>query len=139
MLPHEWRRVYIAAAVTRRPEARALRSWLAAQGITVHSSWLDVDDTYKAISGGAPGHWQELANMDLADIDSSHSLIALLDKPSTRGGMMVEIGYALGRRKRVYTIGDCEQTRNVFVSLASTHWPDLTAFKLFITSLSRSE
>ena len=69
------------------------------------SVWSDAQEA----AGIIPPAAVRFAQDDIEDIDESDVLIAFPDeprKPSTsRGGMNVEFGYALGTKKRILTVG----------------------------------
>ncbi len=131
MIPEHWKMVYIAGAITRREEFRALRTELQTAGITVTSRWLDGTQSYSNDYDAAP-----IAIGDLADIKKSSAFIAMLDQPSTRGGTLVELGYALAMSNNILTgvVGPCEAMRSPFIALVDISWPTIDAFKDFLKS-----
>ena len=129
MIPEHWKTVYIAGAITRREEFRVLRTVLQALGITVTGRWLDGTEAYSDDYDTA-----QIAIEDLTDIKKSSVFIAMLDQPSTRGGTLVELGYALAMNNNILTgvVGPCEATANPFTKLVDITWPTIDAFKDFI-------
>ena len=117
-------KIYLAARYSRRLELCFLRDSLHAAGHQVTSRWLlgghqwngtahSTADAYE--SGGMPAEAVRFAQEDIEDIDGADVLVAFPDPPrkssTSRGGMHVELGYALAKRKRVIV---CGQRQNVF-------------------------
>lgn len=99
--------IYIAGPYAARIELLKEKGKLESQGHTVTSRWLlglhdGVDPTI-------------CAKDDLEDIDCAQKLVIYLDKgPGTRGGMYVELGYAIARNKEIEIVGS---PTNVFTHL----------------------
>ncbi len=131
MIPEHWKMVYIAGAITRREEFRALRTELQTLGITVTSRWLDGAETYADDYNAT-----QVAIEDFSDIKKSSAFIAVLDQPSTRGGTMVELGYALAMDNNILTgvVGPCEANYNLFIDLVDIKWLTIDALVGFIKS-----
>ncbi len=129
MIPEHWKMVYIAGAVARREEFRALRTELQTAGITITSRWLDRTELYSDDYDAA-----RIAIEDFTDIKKSSAFIAVLDQPSTRGGTMVELGYALAMDNNILTgvVGPCKANYNPFIDLVDIRWPTIDVFKVFL-------
>src|SRR5690348_664957 len=100
-------RFYIAARYGRRAELQACAADLIALGHSITASWLTEtpeweDDGVKLADTATTN--ARVAARDLADIDCGDMLIGFTDEPGTpnRGGKDREIGYALGRGKKVW-------------------------------------
>lgn len=109
--------VYLAGPYSRRAEFVGYATQLADLGHSVTSTWLTCETQTVADDGvtlaGHPGALAMLARMDLRDLDESE-LVIVFTEPATvpvRGGYLVEMGYALGRKKRVVVVG---QMRTLF-------------------------
>lgn len=102
-------KVYIAAPYEARWCAQLMAPQLAALGCTVIASWLRQQNPESAAE----------AAIDLADIDEAEAIV-VLNPPgferSGTGGRHVELGYAIGRGKRVILMG---AKTNVFHHLTS--------------------
>lgn len=95
---------YIAAPFNRREEAREARRQLAAIGIQSNARWIDSHnegyDSPKRVMSQA-------ALEDLDDVARADMLVYLAGFPGEgRGGKDVEMGYAIGRGKRVVVVGE---------------------------------
>lgn len=116
--------IYLAARFSRQTEMRAIRDRLEAAGHTVTSRWITGvhDDTTE---GGLTGATlARFAKDDLADIDSAELIVVFSDQPSSKGGMWVELGYAMGRGTPVVIVGPAV---NLFCHLTRCY-PDAEAF-----------
>lgn len=101
---------YLAGRYDRRLDLLLLVPLLEAVGIGVKSTWLH--GTHEGSED--PAVLKHCAQEDLADVGLADMLIAFSEWPDvgfTSGGRHVELGYALGRGKRVVVIGPIE---NVF-------------------------
>lgn len=103
-------RIYVAGPYVARESLLQTKSEIEAHGHEVTSRWLlgSHDDLAPIIC----------ATDDLEDIERADALILFLDRgPGSRGGMYVELGYAIAKGKKVILVG--ERT-NVFTWLAPT-------------------
>lgn len=104
-------RVYIAAPYELRSVAKAARLVLEHAGVTVIARWLD------AQAQDSDGE----ARKDLEDIAEADVLVALNPPEWARlgsGGRHVELGFALGLRKRIVVVG---ARTNVFHQHSDIH------------------
>jgi nucleoside 2-deoxyribosyltransferase len=99
---------YIASRFKTVGAVNELADDLDSMGHDVVSTWhrtealapLALDDP------GRPAHLRSAAIRDIAEIDQSDALVILTEGcEQTPGGLWVEVGYALGRRKRVFVVG----------------------------------
>ncbi len=108
---------YLATKFENRATLLPVRDRLIELGHEVTSSWLDQElwkseAIYATLRGEGDGtqrsDTREQAQQDLADIDAADVFVVFIDKnnPSPRGGKHIETGYALGRGKRVWIVGD---------------------------------
>lgn len=115
---------YLAAPYSKKATIRAARNVLVAMGHEVTSRWIDgleVNPRTDAESASI-----EAAITDFQDINDCETVVLFTDKPSTTGGMHVELGYAYGIRKKIVVIGPI---RNVFMALPNImHFEDWNAF-----------
>jgi nucleoside 2-deoxyribosyltransferase len=108
-------KVYVASPYEHKHTVRAICKKLRKAGIQVVSTWhrerLDPDVQVRELF---PSTLRKYACRDIQEIDESEALILILPrgKKLFRGGMFVELGYALGQRKLIYLLG--EQT-NLFL------------------------
>lgn len=96
-------KAYVAAPFGRKVEARAAIQTLAALGIESTARWVEshYDDETK------PEILRLEAMEDLNDIDRADMLVLLASWPREgSGGKDVELGYALGRGKKVVVVGE---------------------------------
>jgi nucleoside 2-deoxyribosyltransferase len=108
-------KIYLAARYSRIDELNKYRDDLEEAGHWVTGRWLNgnhqLGDTYD------PQDAIRFALDDLEDVDRADLLICFPDEPReempapSRGGMHVELGYALGRGLRVMIVGP---RQNVF-------------------------
>jgi nucleoside 2-deoxyribosyltransferase len=110
---YEVREIYIAAPFASKAEAQDIRVKLERQGWTVTSNWLD---TPYGVEECRPEVLREEAFRDLTDIHRASDFL-LLNWPGSQGGMLVELGFAMARGKRIWVMGPLS---NVFL-----HLPDL--------------
>lgn len=140
-------RIYLASRYSRRLELCEYRSALEAVGHTVTSRWLN--GSHQVSDGGTPlteageslvegddgGTSPEAARLreqfayeDFRDVEQCDQLIAFTEPPrsnASRGGRHVELGLALGMRKRVWVVGYRE---NIFCWLDDVRFfPDFNA------------
>ena len=95
---------YLASRFEDRAELFPLRDALVALGHEVTSRWLhEPEESVRRLD-----LWPGIAQMDLDDIDACDVFIVVVnkDRPSLRGGLHFETGYALGKGKRVWLLGD---------------------------------
>lgn len=99
-------KIYMAARYPRRFELQEEAKKLIAAGHEITSTWI-----YGQEEGMT---YQEIALMDLADIDRADMVMSFTElgsPPHVRGGRHVEFGYGLAKGKLCVTIGEWE---NVF-------------------------
>jgi nucleoside 2-deoxyribosyltransferase len=104
------------------------------RGHTVTSRWLFGEDQLNGkgstvwsdaqeAAGEIPDTAVVFAQNDIEDIEKADILIAFPDEPrkptTSRGGMHVEFGYALARKKTLITVG---HKQNAFHLLAHFHY-----------------
>ncbi len=131
-------KIYLAARYSRRAEMETYKRQLEDCGYAVTSRWLRGEqqlngkgslvwtDAQEA-AGIIPPKAVQFAVNDIEDIEAADVLIAFPDTPRTpsnsRGGMHVEFGYALARKKTLITVG---HQQNAFHLLAHFHYDDWT-------------
>jgi nucleoside 2-deoxyribosyltransferase len=115
--------VYLAGAYPRRFELRGYRDDLLKLGMTVTASWIDQDFDD---DNPAEDELAAYARMDLDQVAAADAAVFFTAEPSTRGGMWVELGYALASDLRVLVVGP---HANVFTRLAVRYdtWDDARA------------
>ncbi len=121
-------RIYLASRYSRRTELRGYGAALRQLGHTITASWLFetpawVDDGVRLGSTDAIN--ARVAVQDTADIDACDTLIGFTDEPLygfNRGGKDREIGYAMGKGKRVLLVGVHQCCFDFHPSV--THFPD---------------
>jgi nucleoside 2-deoxyribosyltransferase len=99
--------IYVAAAWAWREQAQELAKVLHQSGHRVTSRWLDEIHEIGAVG----------ARDDLEDIDAADTLVLMTMPIGTMfssGGRMVELGYAIARRKNIVLLGERE---NIFCHL----------------------
>lgn len=102
---------YLAGRYSRRKELLGYAEQLKALGHEVTSRWLDGKHEAKDKTA-TPNEMARWAKEDLKDIRAAQALILFTESELTpRGGRLVEFGYAVGKGKRVYTVGPME---NIF-------------------------
>ena len=98
--------VYLAGSMARRDELRAVRSHLQDDwGYTVNARWLDSHFEDHEVTSE---YLAQCATEDLRDIDACDVFVLLGEpegSPNTRGGRMVEYGYALAKEKCIVICG----------------------------------
>jgi NTP pyrophosphatase (non-canonical NTP hydrolase) len=98
---HNWaakiERIYLSASFVARDEMRAVRGQLQARRFDVTSRWLDFEWT--------TGDDATTAQIDLDDLEESDLCMVFTEWNSSRGGMFVEMGYALASAKPIVVIG----------------------------------
>jgi hypothetical protein len=115
---------YFAASYTKKGSMRAARNVVEALGHEVTSRWIDG----QVVMPDADSEKQcvEAALTALQDINECDTVVVFTDKPSTTGGLHVELGYAYAIRKKIVVIGPI---RNVFMALPNImHFEDWNAF-----------
>lgn len=106
--------IYIAARFSRRAEAHLLGKKLQALGHVIVSRWTRPGDDHVLATGmsaqAGDKERERFALEDLADVESSHMCVSLMEAPRSngRGGRHVEFGYALGLGKMLIVIGPRE-------------------------------
>jgi len=116
--------IYLAARFSRQAEMRTVRDRLETMGHTVTSRWITGvhDDTTEGGLDGAT--LARFAQDDLSDIDGAELVVVFTDQPSTKGGMWVEFGFAMGRGIPAVIVGPAA---NLFCHLTRCY-PDAEAF-----------
>lgn len=115
---------YLASRYGRRLELLGYIDQIEAAGHEVTSRWLK-DTKLK------DQQWNEIASIDLEDLDRSDCIIVFTESPefdaTGASGRHVEHGYALHRGMKIIIVGHRE---NVFCRLPDLwHYPDWEAFK----------
>lgn len=101
-------KIYIAGSLDAQARARELADKLISQGHVITSSWvfglMDEKDR------------RQIAALELSQIDQSDALVELSALPGERirGGKHYEAGYAKGRGKAVYLLGEKEHIFHEF-------------------------
>lgn len=102
-------KVYIAAPYEWRAYAQLLQPQIEKLGCVVLAAWLHTQNPESSAE----------ARIDLDDIDAADAIIVLnppgMERSGT-GGRHVELGYALGRGKHVFLVGEAT---NVFHHLST--------------------
>jgi nucleoside 2-deoxyribosyltransferase len=97
--------IYIAAPFDRRVAAKRARKILEDKGHIVNATWID-SHLEELDLQTIDERWEE-ARKDLMDIHRSDTFVLLNNcGESTTGGMHIEFGFALGRGKRIFLIGE---------------------------------
>ena len=92
---------YLAGSYSARKRLYAeSRILTGATGIRCTSRWL------KGLHDGVKP--KKCAQDDIEDVEAAVVFILYLDKPSTTGGMWVELGLALAQHKEIYIISEGE-------------------------------
>lgn len=114
--PPKKTKVYFAGAFSKRHVYQDIRSAFQRLGFDVVASWIDKEPTS---SGGSRDNRMKDANEDLADIDSCDVLL-IDSNPSSKGGMIFEMGYAKAKGKRIYVVGTDKLKDMVFSSIVGS-------------------
>lgn len=118
------RSVYLAARFSRQAEMRDYAAELARHGITVTSRWITGAHGESAETDLPYDVLARCAVDDLGDIAGADAVVLFTDSPSTRGGMWVELGYAIGCGIPVIV---CGPPANIFCRLPEvvrvSSWP----------------
>ncbi len=114
-------KIYLATTYPRHPEMREYRTTLTALGHEVTSGWIDIggDELTGATLAPDPAAGVPHAERGLDDIRRADAVMVFTGKPSTTGGMHVELGFALGLGRHVILVGPRE---NVFHTLPAIEW-----------------
>lgn len=116
--------IYLAARFSRKRELQGYARRLADLGVNVTSRWLR-DGAHEWT--GTPDHLiphvaqAAFAGEDLEDVATADAFVLFteeVNRHGTRGGRMVELGYALALKKNVAIIGPRE---NVFCHLVTQY------------------
>ncbi len=111
-------RVYVAASWREAASARAAMAKLVEHGCVVTRDWTDLAAQYP----GDEAPVQEARNHaldDLIGVRTCDVLLLLTHKPSSSGGLWVELGAAIADQKRIVIAGP---VRNVFCHLAAERY-----------------
>lgn len=137
-------RIYLAARYSRRQEMVGYAEQIQEAGHIVVARWLagdhkiadsDLDGIYPEAPHGERvlKLAAEYAGEDLADIAAADLVIVFLEpqrSPNSRGGRLVEMGYAAGRGKAVWLVGTGYE--NAFCALPAFRkfetWADCLTF-----------
>lgn len=119
--------IYLAAAFTEKKQMLLVRRDLQAHfGHSVTSRWI-LSASEEGLKDAAVRLNPERALRgclgDLEDIDASDMVAVFTDVPSTSGGLNVELGYSIARRKEISVIGPLP---NVFFT-----WPGIRHFDYY--------
>lgn len=88
--------VYVSAHFPEAPTARYVSDCLAGAGHRIVSTWYSTGTESDPVAS---------AVRDFREIDESDALVMLSTPHRTTGGKFVELGYALGKGKRVFVLG----------------------------------
>lgn len=127
-------KIYLAANWSLKDEMRQARSFLHQAGHQVTSRWLDFPAQQSLNApdlADDPEIGVAYASKDLEDIDAAECVLVFTEVASTTGGLHVELGYALGRGKRVLV---CGPRVNVFQCVVE-QYPNLAQAAAFLASL----
>lgn len=121
--------IYLASRWSRQPELRQIRDHLHEwTKYRVVSSWIDTvrpDDLTENFFMSYEGQQRLLA--DLSDIKKSDVVVAdILGGFGRRGGMLIEIGYAVGLGKSIILIGNPAEC-GIFGNIFDRTFPDWPA------------
>ena len=97
-------RVYIAATLTLLPKVKELADGLRAEGIEVVSTWHEGTPSVEAEEVMSVDRQTEIAAQCFREIDGADALVLLFGGPTERHGSFVELGYALGKGKRIVAV-----------------------------------
>ncbi len=136
---------YLATVFEQRHILLPVRYRLRKLGHTVTSSWLDQikpqsDMIYQTLRGDGTDRDRaftcQQAQRDLDDIDAADVFVVFIDKnnPSPRGGMHIETGYALGKGKPVWLVGDQVSHFHWIPWPRLSHFCDVKSFLHFMES-----
>ncbi len=111
----------------------------------VTSSWLDQskpqsDMIYHTLEGNGTerdvAFTRQQARQDLNDINKADIFVVFVDKEhlSPRGGMHIETGYAMGKGKQVWLVGDKISHFHWTPWPRLSHFCDVKSFLLFMES-----
>jgi hypothetical protein len=117
-------KIYLAAPFTAQDTMRGVRDVLSTFGHEVTSQWLDFAGDGIAVEqiNAHPELCMGHAISDVGDIARSDMFVEFTQYgSSTTGGHHVELGMALGMRKRVIVVGPRE---NIFQTLPEVEWFD---------------
>lgn len=96
--------VYIAAPFSGREAAREMKRRLEQRGHVVTSTWIEAHT--KQLSELRPIDCASEAQQDLQGIDRAGVVVFINNAgPSTSGGMHLEFGYALAKKKEILILG----------------------------------
>ena len=107
MLREKPKSVYLAASISARLVMIGVAYDLLRNDIRTTSSWiLDKDETNKLKDWQLKKAMEAKSDRDLADIDAADVVVICPSvEPSTSGGLFVELGYAIARKKPIILIG----------------------------------
>lgn len=131
----DFSRVYLAAWTRRAAEMRLYASSLfRPRGLEVVSRWHNEENfANNAEVAAGEREARRQAMRDLGDIDASTALLMFTE--GGKGGRHVELGYALGLRRRgqAIDIAVCGDRENVFHALAQIrHFPTVGALEGYL-------
>lgn len=107
-------KIYLAASYKRRDEIREYAEKLKLLGHEITSRWLrELSPPKIELTDVSARFLREHAQHDMEDIESAGMLVLFTKNIKERGGMYVEMGYALGLERTIILIGP---KRNIF------HW-----------------
>lgn len=94
-------KIYLSARYRRKAELAAYADLFRSWGHEITSTWLGPDDTDDS------SFYREYAIRDFVDIDRADFFLSFDEghDPPGAGGRLVELGYALAKRKTVALIG----------------------------------
>jgi nucleoside 2-deoxyribosyltransferase len=110
-------RIYLASSFELKDKVQRISDLLEEQGIGITRKWWVRD--YKAVFGQiADDEWycndevRSVSRKNFEAIDQAHALILVCDDKTSRKfvGANIEVGYALAKGKRVFSIGVLERS-----------------------------
>lgn len=91
-------KIYIAASMHSKKEAKDVAINLQFQGHVITSTWFE-NQSYDKVND---------AMADLSEIMQAECVVFLTKEPSSEGGRHIEFGFALGKKKRLIILGERE-------------------------------
>jgi len=130
-------KIYIASRFSRRHECHALGKELENYGYQIVSRWTLPGSDHVVPVGmsqqAADAERERFALEDLEDVDECDCIVSLMEpeaRNNSRGGRLVEFGYAIGKEKELVVIG-CKET--VFHHLPKvSHFDDVAEYLCYV-------
>jgi hypothetical protein len=109
---------YIAAPFTFADYVKKLVPVFESAGITIVNHWQDREDPTP----------DEVVAHDTDELYAADTLIFLAVGESTGGGCFTEFGMAKALNYRLILIGDFDEARSPFLTMADERYPDVETF-----------